>query len=67
MSSSKKGNYFKLLFEIKHTPGLEPVNDTPEIIVSTCGKEGGFMPKCKIRNANCGMCDKHAKQQSINY
>ena len=49
MSRSKKGNYFKLLFKIKHTPGLEPVNDTPEIIVSTCGKEGGFMPKCKIK------------------
>ena len=39
MSRSKKGNYFKLLFKIKHTPGLEPVNDTPEIIVSICGKE----------------------------
>ena len=48
MSRSKKGNYFKLLFKIKHTPGLEPVNDTPEIIVSTCGKEGGLCQKMQI-------------------
>ena len=47
MSRSKKGNYFKLLFKIKHTPGLEPVNDTPEIIVSTCGNEGGLCQNAK--------------------